>query len=213
MNLQRSYILLALLYSALILIGILALILGGGSFIALIQVAVGTLAVIGLWGYILGKGFLNPRIWQPLAGALAAGVLLQLLVIFAGSPSSAEMTWLLSSTIFSALLVAILYRYGDRDQALWATPEEIEGGRKLGDLLNRENELVVEKQEADRQASVRVVKSGDAYRASVTRRHGEQEERFEEAFNQPSTLAFFLEKFTCITVDDITRQYERPAAG
>ena len=64
------------------------------------------------------------------------------------------------------------------------------------------------KQEADRQARVRVCKAGEEYRASVSRRRGEEgAEEFEERFRCPATLAFFIEKFTCISVGDIAAKY------
>lgn len=207
MNLHRAYILLAAFYTLLILVGIVALLMGGGSLVSLVQLGIGALAVIGLWGYILGRGFMNPRMWRPLAYVLAFGALLQLAAVFTLSPSGDQLTWLLSSGIFYALLVAIIYRYGKRDQEIWATPEEIEDGRKLSELLSTQPELEVEKKEDDRKAHVKVEKRDDTYRASVTRQQGEQQEQFQESFSCPATLAFFLEKFTSISVDDFTSKY------
>ncbi|EPC00664.1 hypothetical protein L861_12790 [Litchfieldella anticariensis FP35 = DSM 16096] len=207
MNLNRAYILLGIFYSLLVLLGAIALLIGAGSPMSLIQVAIGALTVIGLWGYILDKGFLNPRIWRQLAYALGAGIVLQLVATFTASLSSVDITWMLISAVFSALVIFILHQYGDRDQELWATPEEIEGGRVLGELLSQQQELVMEKQEQDRQAIVNVSKVGERYRASVVRARGEAEERFEEHFSSLSTLAFFIEKYTCITIGDFGHKY------
>ncbi|MBS9403410.1 hypothetical protein KG088_07200 [Halomonas sp. TRM85114] len=215
MNLQRAYILLAVFYSALIVVGLIALTLGAGSLVSIAQLLVGAVAVLGLWGYILGKGFMNSHSWRPFTALLAIGVVLQLLAVFTMPVTNADITWLLSGAIFSAMLLAILYRYGDRDQELWASDEEIEEGAHLGQLLESQPELVVEKQEADRQAKVRMVKTGDRYRASVTRRYGEQEESFEKSFKRPSTLAYFIQTFTCITLQDLRAQHgndKAPAA-
>ncbi|GGX84102.1 hypothetical protein GCM10007160_09180 [Litchfieldella qijiaojingensis] len=213
MNMNRAYFLLGAFYSLLVLLGIVALLIGAGSPMALVQVAVGALAVIGLWGYILDKGFLNPRLWRPLAYLLGTGAVLQLVATLTASLSLVDITWMLISAMFSALMIFILHQYGDRDQDLWATPEEIEGGRLLGELLSQQPELVMEKQDQDRQATVNVSKVGERYRASVVRARGETEERFEEHFSCLSTLAFFIEKYTCITVGDFGRKYaDSPAS-
>lgn len=206
MNLHRAYILLAIFYSVLIVVGLIALMAGAGSLVSIIQLLVGAVAVLGLWGHILGKGFMNSHSWRPFTVLLAIGVVLQLLAVFAMPVSNADITWLLIGAIFSAMLLVMLYRYGDRDQDLWASDEEIEEGQHLGQLLENQSELVVEKQEADRQAKVRMVKSGDRYRASVTRRYGEQVENFEQSFKRPSTLAYFVKTFTCITLQDLRAQ-------
>ena len=207
MTLHRAYVLLAAFYSLLILIGVIALLAGGGTLLALPQLVLGALGVVGLWGYILQKGFMNPRMWRPFACLLGVAAVVQLFVIFAASPSGVEVTWLLTSAIFSLLLVIMLFQYGNRDQALWASPEELEGGKLLGELLEAQRELTVEKQAEDRQATVRVQKAGNEYRASVVRQRETEVERFEERFACPATLAFFIEKFTCISVRDFADKY------
>ncbi|MFY0991679.1 hypothetical protein [Halomonas sp. C05BenzN] len=212
MNLHRAYLSLCGFYSLLILIGIIALLAGGATLLALPQLVMGALGVVGLWGYFLKKGFMSPRMWRPFACLLGVAALAQLFLIFAASPSGVELTWLLTSAIFSLLLVVILYRYGDRDQALWASPEELEGGRVLGELLEAQHELTVEKQAEDRQATVRVQKAGNEYRASVVRQREAEVERFEERFTCPATLAFFIEKFTCISVRDFADKYTSEAS-
>lgn len=215
MNLKRAYLLLCGFYSLLILIGVIALLMGGGSLLAMLQLGVGAVVVIGLWGYFLDRGFMNPRMWRPLAGLLALGIVVQMVAVFTVSLSSAALTWTLTAAIFSVLPVIFLYRYGDRDQALWASPEEREGGKLLGELLEEQRELMVEKQAEDSQATVRVRKAGDAYLASVEREREGEVEAFEERFRCPATLAFFIEKFTCLSVGDFARKYRdggtRPA--
>lgn len=207
MTLHRAYVLLAAFYSLLILIGVIAVLAGGGTLLALPLLVLGAMSVTGLWGYILNKGFMSPRMWRPFACLLGVAAVLQLFLVFAASPSGVEITWLLTSAIFSLLLVIILYRYGNRDQALWATPEELEGGMVLGKLLEAQREMTVEKQDEDRQATVRVQKAGNEYRASVVRQREAEVERFEERFTCPATLAFFIEKFTCISVRDFADKY------
>src|SRR5690554_5201998 len=110
MNLQRAYRLLAVVYTLLLLLGVIALLAGGGTPLAL--------AVVGLWGYVLQRSFMGPRMWRPLAAALAVGAAVQLLALLATSPDGVTAPWLLTSAVFSALLVVVLYRYGDRDQAI-----------------------------------------------------------------------------------------------
>ncbi|CAM3373891.1 hypothetical protein [Halomonas lysinitropha] len=207
MNLKRSYLLLCGFYTLLLLIGVIALLMGGGSLLAMIQLGVGALVVIGLWGYFLGRGFMNPRMWRPLAGLLALGIVIQLVAVFTADLSGAAMTWTLTTAIFSVLPMIFLYRYGDRDQPLWATPEELEGGKLLGELLEEQRELMVEKQAQDSQATVRVRKAGDAYLASVEREREGSVEAFEERFRCSATLAFFIEKFTCLSVGDFASKY------
>ncbi|WP_280552642.1 hypothetical protein [Halomonas sp. 25-S5] len=215
MNLKRAYLLLCGFYTVLILIGIIALLMGGGSLLAMIQLGVGAVVVIGLWGYFLDRGFMNPRMWRPLAGLLAVAIVVQLVAVFTAELSGTAMTWTLTTAIFSVLPMIFLYRYGDRDQPLWASPEELEGGKVLGELLEGQRELMVEKQDQDSQATVRVRRAGDAYLASVEREREGQVEAFEERFRCPATLAFFIEKFTCISVGDVARKYRnggtRPA--
>ncbi|PMR80959.1 DUF308 domain-containing protein [Halomonas urumqiensis] len=202
MTLNRAYQMLAAFYTLLIVVGVIAILAGGGTAIALAHLVAGALVVTGLWGYILERGFMNPRMWRPLAVVLGVASLAQLYVVLTVSVSGAMMTWMLTSTVFSLLMVVILYRYGNRDQELWATPEEREGGRALDDMLAERGRVEAEKHEADRQASVEVVKTGSEYRASVTRRREGQEERFSESFRCPSTMVFFLEKFAGISVGD-----------
>ncbi len=208
MNLHRAYILLAAFYSLLVLLGAIALVVGGGPLWALISTGVGILVATGLWGHTLGKPFLNPRMWRPLAGLLVVGIVVQMLAVFVGGLSGGELTWVLSGAIFSVLPIIMLYQYGNRDQEVWATPEEREGGKMLDELLAKQQELVLEKQEADSQAKVKLTKAGDTYRASVTRGRGAHVERFEESFSCPATLAFFVIKYTCISVNDIAAHYD-----
>lgn len=207
MNMKRAYLLLCGFYTLLILIGAIALLRGGGSLLAMIQLGVGALVVIGLWGYFLDKGFMNPRIWRPLAGLLAVGIVVQLVAVFTAQLSGAAMTWTLTAAIFSVLPMIFLYRYGNRDQSLWASPEEREGGKVLGKLLEEQRELLLKKQADDSQATVRVRKAGDGYLASVEREREGSVEAFEERFRCPATLAFFIEKFTCISVGDFASKY------
>ncbi len=202
MSLRRSYQLFALFYSLLLVVGLIALLAGGGTPLAFAHLVVGALAVLGLWGYILQRGFMGPRMWRPLAALLAVGVVVQLFVLLSVSLSGPLTTWMLTSAVFSALLVIILYRYGDRDQAIWATPEELEAAQRLEALMKGQNRLAAQKREDGREARVEVVKSDDGYRASVTRRREGQEEAFEESFHHPATLVFFLEKFAGLSVDD-----------
>ncbi|HET8791365.1 MAG TPA: hypothetical protein VFM75_09160 [Modicisalibacter sp.] len=206
MNQNRAFIMLGAFYSLLILIGVIALFSGGGSMLVLAQLAVGAIAVTGLWGYILKRGFMSPRVWRPLSYFLAVAVVLQVIVLFTTHPSSALISQLLIGTVFSALLVSILYQYGNRDQDLWNSPDEVEGGKVLSELLSKHQELVVEKQQANRQALVNVSRVDQHYLASVVR-GVETKERFEERFTQPSTLAFFIERYTCISVGDFARKY------
>lgn len=205
MNLSRAYLLLAAFYSLLILVGVIAVLAGGGPPLALVHLVVGALAVTGLWGYVLKRGFLNPRLWRPLAAVLGIGAVVQLYLVLTLHLSGVLTSWMLTSTIFSLLLIMILYRYGDRDQPHWASPEERESGRQLDDWLAAGEPLVAEKREDGREASVKVVKAGSEYRASVTRRNDGDEERFEERFRCPATLAFFLEKFADVSVSDFRR--------
>ncbi|MCE8023938.1 hypothetical protein [Billgrantia aerodenitrificans] len=212
MTLERAYILLAVFYSALVAIGAIALLVGGGPVWGVAILLLGALVAAGLWGQTLGKPVMNPRMWRPLAGILVVGFVLQLFAVFSLSLSGAELTWLLTGAIFSVLPAIMLFQYGKRDQEVWATPEECEGGKMLRELLARQRELVLEKQEADRQATVKLTKEGDTYRASVTRGNGAEVERFEERFACPATLAFFVIKYTCISVNDIAAQYAEERA-
>ncbi|WP_104205342.1 hypothetical protein [Billgrantia saliphila] len=207
MTLERAYILLAVFYSVLVAIGVIALLVGGGPLWGVVLVGLGALVAAGLWGQTLGKPMMNPRMWRPLAGILVAACLVQLFAVFALHPPGVELTWLLTGAIFSVLPAIMLFQYGKRDQEVWATPEEREGGKMLDELLERQRELVLEKQEADRQATVKLTKAGSTYRASVVRGRGSHVERFEESFACPATLAFFVIKYTCISVNDIAAQY------
>lgn len=207
MTLERAYILLAVFYSALVAIGVIALLVGGGPVWGAVTVGLGALVAAGLWGHTTGKPVMNPRMWRPLAGILAAAFVVQVFAVFTLNPHGAELTWLLTGAIFSVLPAIMLFQYGKRDQDVWATPEEREGGKMLDELLARQRELVLEKQEADRQATVKLTKAGNTYRADVTRGRGAQVERFEESFTCPATLAFFVLKYTCISVNDIAAQY------
>ena len=206
MNLHRAYRLLALFYTVLLLVGAIALLAGGGTALSLAQLALGAMAVVGLWGYILKRGFMNPRMWRPLAALLAVAAVVQLWAVLNLSLSGELLTWMLASAIFSVLLVVILYRYGDRDQALWATPEELEAARRLEALLEEgDGPLQAEASDGQRESRVTVTRDGDGFHASVTRRRHAERESFEERFHHPATLVFFLEKFAGVSVQDFTR--------
>jgi hypothetical protein len=116
MTLDRAYRLLAAFYTLMLVIGVIAIVAGGGTLLAPLHLLLGALAVIGLWGYILKRGFMNPRMWRPLAAILAVGIAIQLFIMLTTPLSSVFLTWMLTSSIFSVLLVIMLYRYGDRDQ-------------------------------------------------------------------------------------------------
>ena len=206
MNLDRAYRLLALFYSLILVIGVIALMVGGGTLLAPVYLLLGTLAVVGLWGYILKRRFMNPRMWRPLAGVLAVGIVVQLFIMLTTPLSSVFLTWMLTSSIFSVMLVILLYRYGDRDQPLWATEEEREAAKQLELLLNGSSPLTAIKRDGDRENSVKVSKFDNGYKASVTRRTQKSQERFEERFRYPETLVFFLEKFTSVTVNDFQKK-------
>lgn len=206
MTLERAYISLAVFYSALVAIGAIALLIGGAPPWGLFTVGLGALVAAGLWGHTLGQPVLSPSMWRPLAAILAAGFVLQLCAVFTLHPPGNELTWLLIGAIFSVLPAILLFQYGKRDQEVWATPEEREGGKMLDQLLAHQRELLLEKQEADRQATVKLTKAGGTYRANVTRRSGTQLERFEKSFRCPATLAFFILKYTSISVNDIEAQ-------
>ncbi|MGO1431410.1 MAG: hypothetical protein ACTHV3_09155, partial [Halomonas sp.] len=81
MTLDRAYRLLAAFYSLILIIGVIALIAGGGTLFAPVYLVLGALAVIGLWGYILKRRFMNQRMCRPLAVVLAVGILIHLFVI------------------------------------------------------------------------------------------------------------------------------------
>ncbi|MBR2515538.1 MAG: hypothetical protein IKE45_16290 [Halomonas sp.] len=206
MNLTRAYYLLAVFYTLIPVMGVVALFSGGGTPLAIVHLSVGALGVLGLWGYILKRGFMNPRIWRPFAILLAIGAVLQLLVIFTMPVANVELTWMLTSTVFSVLLVILLYHYGNRDQPLWATSEEQAAARQLAALLETSTPLTAVHREGERENSVNVSKVGDEYKARVTRRTHGQDEAFERRFKHPETVVFFLEKFASVTVQDFKQQ-------
>jgi len=202
MNLDRAYRLLAAFYTLMLIIGVIALMAGGGTLLSPVYLLVGALAVTGLWGYILKRRFMNPRMWRPLAGVLAVGIVIQLFIMLTTSLSSELLTWMLTSSIFSVMLAIMLFHYGNRDQPLWASEEECTAARQLEALLSNNASLTAITKDGTRENSVKVTKSQDGYQASVTRRSQEGQERFEERFQYPETLVFFLEKFTSVTVND-----------
>lgn len=206
MNTHTAYLSLGAFYTLLIMIGIVALLMGGGSLVSLFQLGLGALAVVGLWGYTLRRGFFNPRIWRPLAGILAITVVLQLLLVLTTSLPKSDITWMLLSAIFSAILVMILYHYGNRDQALWASQTDVEGGKVLEALLARESPLSAENITEKRKASVTVGREGSHYRARIRRERDATMEQFEECFSHPATLARFLVQYASMSADDIARQ-------
>ncbi|UYO73682.1 hypothetical protein M0220_12435 [Halomonas qinghailakensis] len=209
MNLQRAYYLLAAFYSLLPLIGLIAIFSGGGTPFAAAHLIVGALAVIGLWGYILKRGFMNPRMWQPLALVLAVMAVGQLLVIFTMPVSNVALTWMLTSSIFSVMLVIVLFHYGKRDQPLWATPQEADAAQQLTVLLDSASPLSAVHCEGEQENSVNVTKIGDHYHAKVIRRGRNGQETFERRFQHPETLVFFLEKFASVSVQD----FRQPATS
>lgn len=202
MTLERAYYLLAAFYSLMVIMGVIAILAGGGTLLAPVHLLLGALAVVGLWGYILKRRFMNPRMWRPLAVVLAVGTVVQLFIMLTTPLSSVLLTWMLTSSIFSVMLVIMLYRYGERDQPLWASDEERTAARQLDVLLSDHSPITAIKRDGSRENSVKVSKSSEGYKASVTRRSQEGQERFEEQFQYPETLVFFLEKFTSVTVND-----------
>ncbi|WP_434986370.1 hypothetical protein [Vreelandella zhaodongensis] len=202
MNLQRAYYLLAAFYSLLPLMGLVAVFSGGGTPLAVAYIALGTVAAIGLWGYILKRGFMNPRMWRPFAALLAVGAVVQLVIILTMSVPNVALTWMLTSSIFSVMMVILLYHYGDRDQPLWATTEEADAARQLTALLDTTSPLIAVRREGDHENSVNVDRVDGHYCARVTRRSNEGQEAFERHFQHPETLVFFLEKFANVTVQD-----------
>lgn len=207
MNLQRAYMLLAIFYTALLAVGVLAVMMGGSTPLSLVHLAIGAVTVIGLWGYLRGRRVMSSRSWRPFAGVLALGIAASVWLLVATGPSGAELTWLLAFIVFASLPTLLLFQYGNRDQDLWASASEIEGGRALSELLERRRELTVEKAEAPRPATVEVCREGEHYLARVVRGRGDATERFEERFRRPATLAAFIETFTCIEVSDFVAKY------
>ncbi|RUR29496.1 hypothetical protein ELY33_12825 [Vreelandella andesensis] len=202
MNLQRAYYLLAAFYSLLPLIGLVAILSGGGTPFAVAHLLLGALAVMGLWGFILKRGFMNPRMWQPLAVVLAIMAVGQLWVIFTMPVSNVALTWMLTSSIFSVMLIIVLFHYGKRDQPLWATPVEADAAKQLTQLLDSTSPLSAVHCEGEQENSVNVTKVGNHYHAKVTRRGKNGQETFERHFQHPETLVFFLEKFASVSVKD-----------
>lgn len=202
MNLDRAYRLLAAFFTLMLFMGGIALAIGGGTLLAPVYLLLGAIAVAGLWGYILKRRFMNPRMWRPLAVVLAVGSVMQLIIMLTTTVSSVLLTWMLASSIFSVMLAILLYRYGDRDQPLWASQEEREAGRELDAMLAGRSFLIATHRDSERENSVKVTKSTEGYRAHVTRRTPTGQERFEERFRYPETLVFFMEKFTSVSVSD-----------
>lgn len=206
MTLTRAYYLLAAFYTLIPVMGIVALFAGGGTPLAVAHLSLGGLAVLGLWGYILKRGFMNPRMWRPFAVILAVGAAVQLLVILTMPVANVELTWMLTSTVFSVLLVILLYHYGNRDQPFWATAEEQAAARQLADLLEMSPSLTAVHREGERENSANVFKVGSEYKARITRRSRNGQEAFERRFQHPETLVFFLEKFASIQVQDFKQE-------
>ncbi len=102
------------------------------------------------------------------------------------------------------MLVIMLYHYGNRDQPLWATHEEQADARQLDRLLAISSPITAVTRDGVRENSVKVSKYEGGYQASVTRRTHDGQEQFEERFQYPETLVFFLEKFTSVTVNDFS---------
>ncbi|MCK2185074.1 hypothetical protein [Halomonas getboli] len=200
MNLQRAYALLAIFYTALLAVGVIAVVMGGGTTLALLYLAIGAVTVAGLWGYLRGRRVMSFRSWRPFVGVLVLGIAVSVWRLVAGSPSGTELTWLLAYSIFAAPPALLLFRYGDHDQDLWATPAELEGGEALSGRLEHERELTMQGRDAIRPAVVRVSREGGRYLARVERGRGEAMERFEACFRRPATLAFFIETFAGIDV-------------
>ncbi|MCC5902369.1 MAG: hypothetical protein JJT87_10630 [Halomonas sp.] len=206
MTLTRAYYLLAAFYTLIPVMGIVALFAGGGTPLAVAHLSLGALAVLGLWGYILKRGFMNPRMWRPFAVILAVGAVVQLLVILTMPVENVELTWMLTSTVFSVLLVILLYHYGNRDQPFWATEEEQAAARQLTALLETSPSLTAVHREGERENSANVFKVGSGYKARITRRTRNGQEAFEQRFQHPETLVFFLEKFASIQVQDFKQE-------
>lgn len=202
MTLKHAYCLLAAFYSLLLVIGIVAVLLGGGTPLAAVYLVVGFLAVLGLWGVSLQRRVMSPRIWRPLAIVLAVGGGVQLVAIILVSVSNVALTWMLISSIFALLLATMLYPYGNRDQPLWATEEERSAASRLRTMLQQQTALTATHQEGERENHANVYKVGNEYEADITRRSPEGQEAFSERFHHPESLVFFLEKFASISVND-----------
>lgn len=202
MTLKRAYCLLAAFYSLLLVIGIVAVLMGGGTPLAAVYLVVGFFAVLGLWGTSLQRSVMSPRMWRPLAIALAVGGVAQLVVIALVPVSSVTLTWMLVSSIFALLLAMVLYHYGNRDQPLWATEEERSAASRLRGMLHQQTALTAIHREGERENHANVFKVGNEYEANITRHSPEGQEAFSERFHHPESLVFFLEKFASISVND-----------
>ncbi|MCO7248115.1 MULTISPECIES: hypothetical protein [Halomonadaceae] len=207
MTLKRAYCLLAAFYSLLLVIGIIAVLMGGGTLLAAVYLVVGFFAVLGLWGISLQRSMMNPRMWRPLAVALAVGAVVQFVVMLQMSVSGVTLTWVLTSSIFAILLAIMLYHYGNRDQPLWATEDERSDANRLRVMLQQQTALTAVHREGERENHANVFKVGNEYEANITRHSPEGQEAFSERFRHPESLVFFLEKFASITIND----FQRPA--
>ncbi|MDR5897618.1 hypothetical protein QC823_01230 [Halomonas vilamensis] len=207
MTLKRAYCLLAAFYSLLLVIGIIAVLMGGGTPLAAVYLVVGFVAVLGLWGVSLQRGVMNPRMWRPLAIILAVGGGVQLVIIVMVPVSNVVLTWMLLSSIFALLLAIMLYHYGNRDQPLWATEEERSTANRLRSMFQQQAALTAVHQEGGRENHANVFKVGDEYEATITRHSPKGQEAFSERFHHLESLVFFLEKFASISIND----FQRPA--
>lgn len=205
MSLQRAYLLFAGLYSLLPVMGVIAILFGGGTPLALVHLFFGVLGVVGLWGYMLNRGVMNQRMWRPLALVFAVGSLVQMGILLSTPVAGVELTWMLISSIFALILAVMLYHYGNRDQPLWASEEERVAASKLAQLLEQQSNVTAYHREPGHENSVRVSKVGNAYQASVTRRTPKGQETFEQRFRHPETLLFFAEKFASVAPQEFTR--------
>ncbi|MGM0544068.1 MAG: hypothetical protein ACQERP_09355 [Pseudomonadota bacterium] len=208
MTLKRAYCLLAAFYSLLLVIGIIAVLMGGGTLLAAVYLVVGFFAVLGLWGASLQRSVMNPRMWRPLAVALAAGGVVQFVVMLRMPVSGVTQTWILTSSIFAMLLAVMLYHYGNRDQPLWATDTERDDARRLRDMLHQQTALTAVHREGERENHANVFKVGNEYEANITRHSPDGQEAFTERFRHPESLVFFLEKFASISIND----FQKPTA-
>ncbi|MCL7931059.1 hypothetical protein [Halomonas llamarensis] len=207
MTLKRAYCLLAAFYSLLLVIGIVAVLMGGGTPLAAVYLVIGFFAALGLWGVSLQRSVMSPRMWRPLAIALAVASGVQLIAIILVPVSNVALTWMLISSIFALLLAMMLYQYGNRDQPLWATEEEQSAASRLRTMLQQQTALTAIHQEGGRENRANICKVGNEYEASITRHSPEGQEAFSQRFRHPESLVFFLEKLASISVND----FQRPA--
>jgi membrane-bound ClpP family serine protease len=205
MTLRRAYCLLAAFYSLLLVIGIVAVLMGGGTPLAAVYLVVGFFAVLGLWGTSLQRRVMSPRMWRPLGVVLAIGGGGQLVAVVMVPVSGVTLTWMLVSSIFALLLAVMLYHYGNRDQPLWATAEEQNAASRLRAMLHQQTALTATHREGERENHANVFKVGNEYEANITRHSPEGQEAFSERFHHPESLVFFLEKFASISVNDFQR--------